>query len=95
MAMRWLGIFSVVAFWPAAAAAEMVRGQSPQTIVSALKDAGYKAKLGTDAVGDPMITSAVAGTTFQIFFYNCTNQFWFKICNCSCRRRFSFSCIEE
>jgi len=30
--------------------------------------------LGTDGVGDPMITSKVAGTTYQIFFYNCTNH---------------------
>lgn len=52
--------------------AETVRGQDPQTIVRALQQAGYAAKLGTDKVGDPMITSGVNGTTFQIFFYNCT-----------------------
>lgn len=32
----------------------------------------YQVKIGTDKVGDPMITSAANGTTFQIFFYNCT-----------------------
>jgi hypothetical protein len=28
--------------------------------------------LGVDRVGDPKIDSAVSGTYFQIFFYNCT-----------------------
>ena len=49
----------------------MVRAQDPNSLVSALQDAGYSAKLGTDKVGDPLITSSVGGTTFQIFFYNC------------------------
>ena len=49
----------------------MVRAQDPNSLVTALQDAGYSAKLGTDKVGDPLITSAVGGTTFQIFFYNC------------------------
>ena len=52
----------------------MVRAQDPNSLVSALQDAGYSAKLGTDKVGDPLITSAVGGTTFQIFFYNCTDH---------------------
>ena len=34
----------------------------------------HPAKLGTDKMGDPMITSGVGGTTFQVFFYNCTNN---------------------
>jgi hypothetical protein len=54
------------------AQAQMVRGQDPGTLVSALQKAGYAAKAGTDKVGDPMITSGVSGTTFQIYFYNCT-----------------------
>ena len=52
----------------------MVRAQDPQSIVSALQNAGYAAKLEVDKVGDPMVTSGVSGTTFQIFFYNCTNH---------------------
>jgi hypothetical protein len=50
----------------------MVRGQDPQSVVAALVGGGYKAVLGTDKVGDPMITSGVSGTAFQVFFYNCT-----------------------
>lgn len=56
------------------AQAQMVRAQDPGSLVSALQKAGYSAKLGTDKVGDPMITSGVSGTTFQIFFYNCTDH---------------------
>jgi hypothetical protein len=56
------------------AQAQMVRAQDPGTLVAALQGAGYAATLGTDKVGDPMITSGVGGTTFQIFFYNCTDN---------------------
>ncbi|MDQ1686967.1 MAG: hypothetical protein QOC82_3704 [Frankiaceae bacterium] len=60
---------------PAArSAGYLVHAQDPQTIVRALLGGGYSAKLGVDKVGDPMVTSAVGGTTFQIFFYNCTNH---------------------
>lgn len=52
----------------------LVRAQDPSSVVRALIGGGYSAKLGVDKVGDPMITSAVGGTTFQIFFYNCTNH---------------------
>ena len=52
----------------------MVRAQDPNTLVSALHEAGYTAKLSTDKVGDPLITSAVSGSTFQIFFYNCKDH---------------------
>ena len=56
------------------AAKPMVRAQDPQSIVSALQNAGYSAKLGVDKIGDPMVTSGAGGTTFQIFFYNCTDH---------------------
>ena len=55
-------------------AAYMVRAQDPASVVRALQGGGYTATLGTDKVGDPMVTSAAGGTTFQIFFYNCTNH---------------------
>ena len=56
------------------ASAQLVRAQDPQSLVRALQGAGYTARLGTDKVGDPMITSGASGTTFQIFFYNCTEH---------------------
>lgn len=55
-------------------APRMVRPQDPGSIVAALVNAGYTAKLGVDATGDPMVTSGYGGTTFQVFFYNCTNH---------------------
>ena len=60
--------------WALPAQAQMVRAQDPQSLVRALQDGGYSARLGTDRVDDPMITSEVGGTTFQIFFYNCTDH---------------------
>lgn len=56
------------------AQAEMVRGQDPASVVAAMKAGGFAAELGTDTVGDPMITSSVDGTTFRVFFYNCTDN---------------------
>jgi hypothetical protein len=71
-------VFTAMVLALAAAAppaqAQMVRGQDPQSLVRALQDGGYAARLGTDKVGDPMITSGVSGTSFQIYFYNCTNH---------------------
>ena len=58
----------------AGAAAPMVRAQDPQSLVNAMQKAGYKAELGTDKVGDPMISSGYSGSTFQVFFYNCTDH---------------------
>jgi hypothetical protein len=72
MSCRWLAIAIALAAWAAPAGAQMVRAQDPQSLVKALTAAGYAAQLSTDKGGEPMITSAVNGTNFQIFFYNCT-----------------------
>jgi hypothetical protein len=56
------------------AQAENVRPQDPSSLVRALQSAGRTAKVGVDGTGDPMITSAVGGTNYQIFFYNCTDH---------------------
>jgi len=74
MKAKWLALAAFAAAWAIPAQAQMVRAQDPGSIVRALQGAGYAARLGTDKVGDPMITSGVSGTTFQIFFYNCTNN---------------------
>ena len=65
---------ALAAGWALPAQAQMVRAQDPGSVVRALQNGGYAAQLGTDKVGDPMITSGVNGTTFQVFFYNCTNH---------------------
>jgi hypothetical protein len=74
MKFKWLAIAALAGAWALPAQAEMVRGQDPGSLVRALQQGGYAAKLGTDKVGGPMITSGVAGTSFQIFFYNCTDH---------------------
>jgi hypothetical protein len=56
------------------AEAQMVRAQDPGSVARALQDGGYRAEIGVDGVGDPKITTGVNGTTFQIYFYNCTDN---------------------
>jgi hypothetical protein len=72
MTMKLAAIAALALPWAAPAGAQMVKAQDPQSLVRALQGGGYSAKLGTDKVGDPMITSGSSGTTFQVFFYNCT-----------------------
>jgi Putative bacterial sensory transduction regulator len=55
-------------------AAGLVCASKPETVVSAMQDAGYKAKLTKDDGGDPMITSSSAGYDFDIFFYGCVEN---------------------
>jgi Putative bacterial sensory transduction regulator len=74
MRSKWLAMATLAAAWAIPAEAQMVKAQDPGSLAEALQKAGYAAKLGTDKVGDPMITSGVSGTTFQIFFYNCTDH---------------------
>jgi Putative bacterial sensory transduction regulator len=74
MLMLDLAALAALAAVAAPPAGEMVRPQDPQTLARALQSAGYAATLETDKTGDPMITSGVSGSKFQIFFYNCTNN---------------------
>ncbi len=68
-----LGLIASIAC-AGAAKAQMVSGQNPQSVVSALQNAGYKAELAKDATGDPMIRSSSGGTNFAIFFFGCTKN---------------------
>jgi hypothetical protein len=52
-------------------AAQSVSAYYPESIVDALRDAGYKAVLTTDDVGDPRIDSASSGVSYSIWFYGC------------------------
>ena len=69
----WI-LAAIAASWALPAQAQMVRAQDPDSVVEALQAGGYAATLGTDKLGDPMITSSTGGTAFQIFFYNCTDN---------------------
>jgi hypothetical protein len=74
MKRKILAIAALTCAWAVPVQAQSVQAQDPESVVQALQEAGYAARLGTDKVGDPMITSGASGTTFQIFFYNCTNH---------------------
>ncbi|RZI55358.1 MAG: YbjN domain-containing protein [Zymomonas sp.] len=57
------------------AAAQMVRAQDPQSVLAAMKAGGYSdATLGKDGEGDPKISAKIDGTTFHVYFYNCTGN---------------------
>jgi hypothetical protein len=46
----------------------------PARLTAAMQASGYQAELGKDNTGDPMITSAAAGSKFVVLFYNCTDH---------------------
>ena len=55
-----------------ACVAGLVCANAPQTVVSALQAAGYKAVLSkSKTTGNPMIESAASGYNFRIYFYEC------------------------
>jgi len=74
MKLNGISLGLALAWAASPASAQSVRAQDPQSVVTALQGAGYAASLETDKIGDPMITSGVSGTKFQIFFYNCTEH---------------------
>lgn len=56
------------------AAAQTVQATKPDTVMTALRNAGYRAMLSKDNVGDPVIKSGAAGVDFSVLFYNCTEH---------------------
>ena len=56
------------------AQAQSVSAQEPRSVVTALLNAGYKAELTKDPTGDPLINSSSSGSSFAIYFYNCTSN---------------------
>ena len=65
--------FSAGPAWAQDSAAKVTPTQ-PAQMQALLLEEGYRAKLGVDDVGDPMITSATAGYDFDIMFYDCTDH---------------------
>lgn len=64
---------SIIAMIALAAATpeSAITSYNPQSVVSHLQEKGYRAQLGKDGAGDPMITSGAGGSRFTLFFYNC------------------------
>lgn len=65
-----LGAFSI----SSGAHAQNVSATSPQGVVAALQNAGYKATLSKDSTGDPLISSSSGGSNFSVFFFGCTKN---------------------
>ncbi len=57
-----------------AAQAQSVSATSPQSVVTAMQNAGYKATLSKDNTGDPLINSSSGGSNFSVFFFGCTKN---------------------
>ncbi len=55
-------------------AANMVCASNPKSIVDAIQQAGYRAELTKDGVGDPQIDSSASGYKYSVMFYDCTNH---------------------
>lgn len=52
-----------------------VCAEDPQTVVRAMQDAGYRAKLGKmESNGNPFIESSAGGYDFEVQFDNCTDN---------------------
>lgn len=52
----------------------LICASNPATVVTALQEAGYKAKLDKDNEGYPKISSSASGYDFDIYFYGCKNN---------------------
>ena len=72
--IRYVIAALAMAIAPAAAHAQNITAQNPESVASAMQRAGYAAQLVKDNSGDPMINSSSGGSSFTVFFYNCTNH---------------------
>lgn len=67
-----LAILPGIAAMTTPAAGQTVDAAKPETVVTALREAGYRAVLEKDTSGDPLVKSGAAGVDFSVYFYNCT-----------------------
>jgi len=51
------------------------RGVRAEDVVTIFQNEGYKAKLGVDNFGDPMIETSLSGITTDVFFYDCDDGY--------------------
>ena len=66
-----LTILSLLFATATAADDDPVDATDPARIVAIIQDLGYRARLETDNIGDPLIVSSVTGTEFSMQFYGC------------------------
>lgn len=68
------GLALATAGWHGGANAQLADARAPERLVEIIRDLGYRARLETDRIGDPMIVSSVGGTDFNIYFFGCTDN---------------------
>ena len=56
---------------PAAASESPLRRLDGAALAKILQDEGYRAKLGTDDDGDPMVETRMGGLNVQVYTYDC------------------------
>lgn len=69
--MRSFLMIIAILFMPCAASAQAVVAKDPLSVARALQNAGYKAEMGKDNGGDPLINSGHSGKGFVILFFGC------------------------
>lgn len=52
-------------------AQDMVNANDPERVADLIRDIGYRANIGEDSVGDPLISSSAHGYDFDVFFHGC------------------------
>ncbi|PYG28579.1 YbjN domain-containing protein [Pelagimonas varians] len=58
----------------AAFAQAQVDASDPAVLAGLLQAEGYTLEITTDAVGDPLLKGKLDGTSYDIYFYDCTNN---------------------
>ena len=69
--IRYFMIAAACVAWGIPASAQTISAQDPAAMAEAMKAVGYKAELGTDAVGDPQIVTDLGGWQTHVLFYDC------------------------
>ena len=62
----------VMALAQSSIAEDLVDTTNPEGMTSVIQEMGYRAKLGVDDIGDPIIHSSAGGTEFSLQFFGCT-----------------------
>jgi len=52
----------------------LIDASVPDAVAALMQDMGFKAAVGVDSIGDPLINSAAQGYKFTVFFYDCTDH---------------------
>lgn len=58
----------------AAFAQAQVDASDPAVLADLLQTEGYKVEITKDSVGDPLLKGKLNGTSYDIFFYDCTDN---------------------